>query len=317
MRHFLTLSLTLTLATSAAAQTRAAPAALQIVDGVNQQGLATDGWLDLLRRRQAGRRADGRTGDNIDSVSRIRKEWTAQELAWRDLIRQRAERWEREIPALARLFDPVPAPARATIVLGNRGGEDAFTHDPVTIGFDLAALQLNYGDASQPANQERIDRFFRHEYTHLMQKAWLATHPWPDSTPFDAALLDIWLEGLGNYYSLSERWKTVNGAPSESAARARAELVPRLVERMSALACATREEGEVLMADLSMGRFDQKWGALPAALWLEEEQAASNDALRRFVLAGPGGVRAFLERHLGPEQRAQLDEAQRASAQCR
>jgi hypothetical protein len=309
MRHFLTLHLALTLATSAAAQTRTSPAALQIVDGVNQHGLATDQWLAMLRRR-----LDSPT---YDSVARIRKEWTAEELAWRDLIRQRAKRWEREIPALALIFDPVSAPARATIGLGNRGGEDAFTHDSITVGFDLAALQANYGDASQPANQDRIDRFFRHEYTHLMQKAWLVTHPWAPSTPFDAALLDIWLEGLGNYYSLSERWKTVNGVPSESAARALAVLVPRLVERTSALACATREEGDVLMADLSMGRFDQKWGALPAALWLEEEQAVATDALRRFVLAGPGGIWAFLERHLAPEHLAQFGQARRASADCR
>jgi hypothetical protein len=249
-------------------------------------------------------------------VARIRKEWTAEELAWRDLIRERAKRWEPEIPALALLFDPVSAPARATIVLGNRGGEDAFTHDSVTIGFDLAALQANYGDAGQPVNQDRIDRFFRHEYTHLMQKAWLVTHLWAPSTPFDAALLDIWLEGLGNYYSLSERWKTVNGAPSESAARALAVLVPRLVERMSALACTTREEGEVLMADLSMGRFDRKWGALPVALWLERDQSESPDALRRFVLAGPAGVWTLIERHVAQDQTARLRAAREKAVNC-
>jgi hypothetical protein len=265
-------------------------------------------WLVMLRRRLES--------PAYDTVALIGREWTAEELAWRDLIRQRAEAWEREIPALVHLFDPVAAPARATIVLGNRGGEDAFTHDSITIGFDLAALQRNYGDPGQPANQDRIDRFFRHEYTHLMQKAWLVTHPWPGSTPFAAALLDIWLEGLGNYFSLSERWKTVNGAPSESAARALTELVPRLVERMSALACATREEGEILMADLSMGRFDQKWGALPVALWLEREQSASPEALRRFVLAGPGGAWTLIERHVTQDQVGRLREARQRALKC-
>ena len=308
MSRFLILPLFLTLATAAAAQTGAASTALQVVDGVHQRGMATDTWLAMLRRR-----LDSPT---YDSVARIRKEWTAEELAWRDLIRERAGRWEREIPGLAVPFDPVSGPARATIVLGNRGGEDAFTHDSVTIGFDLAALETNYGAAGQPVNQNRIDRFFRHEYTHLMQKAWLVTHPWPDATPFDAALLDIWLEGLGNYYSLSERWKAINGAPSETAARALAELVPRLVARMSALACANREEGEVLMADLSMGQFDQKWGALPIALWLEREQSGSPDALRRFVLTGPDGVWTLIERHVTQAQAARLREAREKAGNC-
>ena len=308
VRPVLLLHLALALAPAAAAQTRAAPAALQVVDGVDQHGSATDMWRAMLRRRL--------DSPLYDSVARISKEWTAEEISWRNLIRERAARWEREIPALTLLFDPVSAPVRATIVLGNRGGEDAFTHDSVTIGLDLAALQANYGGAGQPANQDRIDRFFRHEYTHLLQKAWLVTHPWPDSTPFDAALLDIWLEGLGNYYSLSERWKTINGAPSESASRALAELVPTLVERMSALACASREEGEVLMAELSMGRFDQKWGALPVALWLERDQSASPGALRRFVLAGPDGVWTLIERHATQDQVARLGEARQKAVNC-
>ena len=218
---------------------------------------------------------------------------SADEQKWAELIRARLERWESEIPALARVFEPVEGPEVAQVTIGNRGGEDAFTPNAVTIEFDVGKLQANYGDAVRAENVERIDRFFRHEYTHLLQKAWLVTHPYRADTPLRAALLDIWLEGLGNYYSLSSKWSP----GSEATQRALHELEPRFVARLAALACASSDRAAALTADLSMGRFDQKWGALPAALWLNAAQ--SPDALRAFVLRGPDGVWHLAEQHLG------------------
>ena len=46
---------------------------------------------------------------------------------------------EEEIAAVAEAYRPVAPPVSVLIVLGNRGAEDALTHDPTTIGFDLAA----------------------------------------------------------------------------------------------------------------------------------------------------------------------------------
>lgn len=228
--------------------------------------------------------------------------------AWAALIRTRAAAWPSEIPALAKNYAPVAAPEVATIVIGNGGGQDAFTHDATTIGFDVARLHAEYGDAALPENRERLDRFFRHEYVHLLQKAWLREHPYDASTPLRAALLGIWTEGLGNAYSLSERWR----GDAEAAKRARAELEPRFVARLAALACASSADADALTADLSMGRFDRKWGALPVALWLQAEPGSDRD----LVLAGPEGIWDLAARHLPDGSRAILWEARAAAALC-
>lgn len=41
--------------------------------------------------------------------------------------------------------------------------------------------------------------------------------------------------------------------------------------RLAALSCAPASAAEKLTADLSRGKFERKWGALPVALWLDEE----------------------------------------------
>jgi hypothetical protein len=282
--------------------------ALRVVSGVTPEGRATGQWLVMVRKRLPDAR--------YDSVASIRKPLTPEERAWDALIRSRAGAWEREIAAVAEAYRPVAPPAGVLIVLGNRGAEDAFTHDPTTIGFDLAALQVNYGDAGLPENADRMDRFFRHEYTHLMQKAWWVMYPSAMDTPLRHALADIWAEGLGNFRSLSGRWKSVGGRRSEASAARLAELEPRFVARLAALACATPEHAAALTADLSWGRFDRKWGAFTAALWLEEEPGDPDEALRNLVVAGPDGVWDLAERHLPEALRSVLREARLADSLC-
>lgn len=295
--------------TGLAAQERdtAAPA-LSVVAGFTDAGTASDQWLTMLRRRMSDADAT--------AFAQLVKPPTGPERAWMALIRSRVGHWEREITTVAGPFQPVAPPAAVLIVAGNRGGEDAFTHDARTIGFDLAALQATYGDAGASGNEARIDRFFRHEYTHLMQKAWLGVHPYEPTTPLGAALAEIWAEGLGNYHSLSDRWRAVDGVPSATASEVLAVLEPRFVARLAALACARRDHAAGLMADLSWGRFDRKWGALPAALWLDRETGGSADAVRAFVLAGPEGVWALAARHLSRALAAVLEEARRSAARC-
>ena len=244
------------------------------------------------------------------------KDPTAAERAWSSLIASRLERWQSETSALAALFVPAKPPASVQIVIGHGGGEDAFTHDANTIGFDAVRLHAEYGDASAPENADRIDRFFRHEYVHLLQKSWLARHPYAADTPLRAALLGIWLEGLGNYYSLSSRWRDGDGALTAPARQTLTRLAPRFLARLAALACASRERGPSLMSGLSMGPFTEKWGALPVALWLAEAERASPDALRAFIVAGPDGVWTLSSRHLSEESRAFLREIQDTAALC-
>jgi len=283
-------------------------ATLHVVSGTTDTGDATDQWLAMLRKRLSPA--------EYDSVARLHKHRTADEEAWAALIQSRIDSWELEIPALAAPFHPVSPPSRVLLVLGNRGGGDAFTHDPTTIGFDLAELSANYGMANQPQNTGLMDRLFRHEFTHLLQKAWLAGHPWLADSPLRAALLDIWLEGLGNYYSLSERWRSPNGQRADTAQRALAVLEPRFVARLSALACADSGKTDALLTGISSGPFDHKWGAVPAALWLEDEQEASPLALRSFIVASPAGVWDLADRHLPESLRLALKEARVADSLC-
>ena len=149
------LALALTPAISAAQTTP-----LSIESGLNPDGTATPRWLAMLRRRL--------DDSAYASVAGITKPLSGPERIWDSLARSRASSWQAEIPSLAGPWSPVPPPARVTVVLGNRGANDAFTHDSVTIGFDLAALQEVYGEAG-PDDAERLDRLFRHEFDHLMQ----------------------------------------------------------------------------------------------------------------------------------------------------
>lgn len=288
--------------------TQPVPTALRVIAGTAPDGTATPQWLAMLRKRLSG--------PAYDAVAGVRKPLTPAERAWADLIAARLASWERETPALVDLFAPVAAPPAVTIVVGNRGAEDAFTHDSVTIGFDLSALGREYGAADLAENADRMDRFFRHEYVHLLQKAWLGAHPVRADTPLRRALVEMWGEGLGNYFSLSDRWRGRDDAPSAHAAATLSTLEPRLAARLAALACATAKREAKLTADLSWGRFDSKWGALPVALWLERETRTSPGALRRFVQGGPGGVPDLAARQLPRPLRQVVAEALRAEALC-
>jgi hypothetical protein len=279
-----------------------------VVSAVTPAGDATPLWHAILRRRL--------DTAAYDSVAALRPPLDAPQTAWSRLIHARAAEWLAQTAAVAAPYHPAAPPATVVVVLGNRGASDAFTHDPRTIGFDLAALQQEYGDASLEENVERIDRLFRHEYAHLMQKSWLSDRPYPTDTPLRLALAEIWTEGLGTYHSMSDRWRATAGEPSDAARAALATLAPRFVARVAALACADDTDARRLAADLSWGRFDRKWGALTAGLWLEAEASRSPDALQRFVAAGPEGVWALASRHLSAELGAVLDEARAAEALC-
>jgi hypothetical protein len=280
---------------------------IAVTTGIEEDGTASAIWLDLVRRRRP---------EAVDDASRVRRPLDEKERAWAELIRSRAAEWPARLPSLVELFAPVDPPAAIRVVLGNRGAEDGFTHDPVTIGFDLSKLASLYGEAGSAENRDRIDRLFVHEYVHLLQKAWLPGHPQPRATPFELAELETWTEGLGNYYSMSKGWRASQGAPSATARAALERLEPRFVERMQALACAPPEEAARLTADLSNGPFAEKWGALTAALWIEQEASADPHAVRRFVQRVAAGIRELARRHLAPERFAALEQAREKSRAC-
>lgn len=288
-----------------------APAAasddLQLLAGTTPEGKASELWLAMLDRRLD----DGAYAQVAD----INKPLTVAETAWAALIRQRAQEWPIQLPPLQQVFPVTRPPRNVRIVLGNRGASDAFTHDPQTIGFDLSALQKAYGDAA--GNEDRIDRLFRHEYIHLMQKAWWQDHEFDMSTPQRLTIAEIWVEGMGNYFSMSDSWRAADGVHSDKSARTLETLEPVFVARLAALACANDEQARRLTADLSMGRFDRKWGALTAALWLERDMSVNADSLREFAAAGPAAVWELAEHHLPESLWRTLADARESAAICR
>lgn len=283
------------------------PPTISVVEGYRPDGTATALWLAVLRRRLPL--------PAYDSVAALRPPLLPEQREWATLITTRAKRWSAAAIPLMRLFDSSSV-ASVTIVLGNHGAEDAFTHDSLTIGFDLAALVRVYGMAAQPENGDRLDRFFRHEFVHILQKRWLARRPYEPQSPVEIALLDAWAEGLGNYYSLSPRWYPTPAGPSPVTTKALNQLQPRFLERMRGLACAEPAAAGPLLADLSAGPFDQKWGALPVALWLLADASGDPTALHRFAIAGPAGVWDLAERHLPPALRDSLRMVRATAHSC-
>jgi hypothetical protein len=280
---------------------------LEVVTAVTSDGRATDDWLAILRTRLDPAR--------YDSVASLKKLLAPEEASWDSLIRSREATWLAFTGPIISLYAPAEAPPMVRIILGNRGGEDAFTADPRTIGFDLSRLFAVYGSADDPANAARMDRFFRHEFSHILQKAWLAAHPWPINSPLDAALFDIWTEGLGNYYSLSDQWIDSNAELTTRARQTLAVLEPRFVSNLRALACADSASAAPLLVTLSSGPFDRKWGALPVALWLASE-SQPDTAIRRFIVAGRAGVWDLAARRIAPEFQDSLMVARSATSHC-
>jgi len=276
--------------------------------GVDASGAASEDWRAILQRRLSQ--------EEYEEVAELRHPLTDDDRAWEALIRSRRPEWSEATSAIAALYAPAPPPERVAIVLGNRGANDAFTHDPSTMGFDLAALETAYGSATLPVNTERIDRLFTHEYAHLMQKSWVRDHPYDANTPLRVALLGIWLEGLGNVHSMSERWRATDGVTSEKSKATLEVLQPRFIARLAAITCADDDAIAGLTADLSKGRFDRKWGALTVALWLDQEMSLDRSAYRRLVEDGPDGVIDLAHRHLPNNLAAVLDETLGAEKIC-
>jgi hypothetical protein len=229
-----------------------------------------------------------------------------EEAAWLALLRSRLPSWEVRVPELCVPFEGLCAPARVALVVGHQHGEDGFGLGGEVVYFDLSALVRAYGAAAEPANPARLDRFFAHEYTHVLHWRWARAHPQPSSTPLELALWAMAREGLGNLRSLSESWVGPGGALTLLARDTLAELEPILVERLAALARATPAEEAALTAGLSTGPFRKKWGALPVALWLAEESRGDDRRLRPFVAQGGAGVLALARRHLAQELAARL-----------
>ena len=275
-------------------------AAIQMVVklGVSDDGTVDSQWLEAIRERH--------DEGTLSALLRNQKQLSQAEIHWANLIQSRVSEWSKLIASLQIPFYGIAPPAAVSILLGNQGGEDAFVSSHSTICFDLGRLHDLYGSASETINRERIDRFFAHEFTHLMHKVWRQEHRLKLETPLDYALWECLTEGMGNYRSLSAKWLLENGELTRHAEEVLSRLQPIFAERIAALAKATDVEASQLMAGLSSGAFDQKWGALTVALWLAKEANGDDQNLRKWVDAGPTGILVLAQKYLPEDLKAEM-----------
>ncbi|GIL39006.1 hypothetical protein [Roseiterribacter gracilis] len=268
----------------------ATAAEVKIERGTTPGGLMTPAWKKAIRDRHEPAA--------FKALTKQLHPLQPDEIAWYNFVRAQIDEWRSKIPELDAPFAGVAPPKHLVVLLGNAGGDDGFTSGTDTICFDLADWRKNYGEAGTAANADRVRRILSHEYTHLLVARWSAKHPYARNTPYARAVYVLFNEGLGNYYSLTAQWRAKDGVLPDIAQAALTRNGPVLADRMQRLRTARVEEEAELTQGLSRGPFEQKWGAIPIALWLSREQSRNPDALRRFVAAGPAGVPAFIERNL-------------------
>jgi hypothetical protein len=244
--------------------------------------------------------------EELSAIRASKTNLSDEEAPWADLIRRKVPTWLTMIASLQIPFQSITPPDTVTILLGNVGGEDAFVYSGATICFGLNKLHSLYGSASTPANNNRIDRFFAHEFTHVLHKAWRKKHALELNSPFEYALWECLTEGLGNYRSLTDKWIVAGGKLTPHAREVLQRLQPIFAERISALEHTREAEAEPLLRGLSMGPFDQKWGALPVALWLAQEARGDDHNLQKWVEAGPAGVLILAQKYLPEELKAAM-----------
>jgi hypothetical protein len=261
--------------------------------GTLPTGAWTPEWAEAIGSRV--------TPDQFEDYARQQRTFSAEETAWARLIEERAVVLSSRGDSLALPFDRISLPPKVVVLIGNRGGEDGFTHGPGTICADVSAFVRVYGQASAPDASGRVDRILAHEFTHLLFAAWESVHPIKLDTPLQRALWECFEEGLGNYRSLSDAWLPKNGAFSEKSGQALNRLVPILLSRLDQLRTATPDEERELRKGLSSGPFGEKWGALPVALWFAMEAGGDDRNLRPWVAIGPEAVRTLAAKHGPPD----------------
>ena len=267
--------------------------------GVREDGTATPAWTEGIAVAIGLGAAEGFAREPLP--------FTPEASAWLEVLRDSIPAVRERAPQLASWFDM--RPMDAIVVAGNRGSSDGFAWLPDHIGINVQAFHATYGPPAKGA-VDRMTRIVAHEYLHLLTYAFYPDHRTYRTTPLDRALWTMFFEGIGDYVSVSERWKPdENGNDSEVTVRTLEQLEPILVERLEALVDATPEQEKELRRGISMGKFDRKWGSLPVALWLHREAARSGEreTLERMIREGRDGVLPLALRHAAPALRPRLE----------
>lgn len=268
-----------------------------IKPGVTGEIITTD-WKHALNSRMSKA--------YIDSISLLKRALTTEEKAWEKLIVSKIQTWNAFKDSLAVPFTDTEISDTIYVLLGYRGNDDGFTFGYQTVCLDLTALNNAYGDADQPENNNRIDRIFAHEYTHLLHKLWAKKQALKLQTFKDSILWECFYEGIGMYRSLNPKWIPVNGRLPEVSTTTLEKLYPVFIDRLITVETKnplTAEEKEQLHKNLSRGSVDQKWGAFPVAIWLVLEANGDDRKLQRWISNGPLSVIQLAKKYLTAEHR--------------
>jgi hypothetical protein len=272
--------------------------AIALEMSVREDGTATSRWAEGIAIAIGAERAAEFIEKQIPLTSAARDWYVVLEAAMPQ-IEQRAG-------LVADLFGLPADPA--TIVVGNRGSSDGFGWVPDKIGINVQAFTEAYGPPGDGA-EDRMVRIVAHEYLHLLTYAHYRNHRDLRQTPLDRALWTMFFEGIGDYVSVSSRWfPDEGGAYSPVTAETLGRLEPILVERLEKLVNADSSTERDLRANIAMGKFAEKWGSLPVALWLRSEtvRCGETETLRRILELERDGVIPLALRYADPSLRDRL-----------
>ena len=280
------------------------PAAVLLAITAIRNNKISDEWADALESRMDKSR--------IDSFKSITRELTVKETAWQKLIESKLNKWNSFRDSLAIPFQNIVLHDTIYVLLGYLGNDDGFTFRRQTVCLDLTALQNAYGDANLPENDNRVDRIYAHEYTHLLHKEWALKNKYEPSTFKDSILWECLYEGIGMYRSLNPKWLPVNGTLPTITTSTLEDLCAVFTERLIIIESGTtftEEEKVMLQANLSRGQVNKKWGAFPVAIWLSLEAEGKDENLIYWINKGPEAVIHLAAKYLSGKNRETLQAA--------
>jgi len=269
--------------------------------GLENDKISSD-WKDALTNRLSKK--------NLDSISKVKKPLTPAENDWYQLIKSRATQWASYRDSLQVPFSGRKINDTTYVLLGNQGGDDAFSYQHQTVCFDLTALHRAYGPAKKTVNTNRIDRIFSHEYTHLLSKAWAKNNNLTLKTYKESILWECMYEGVGMYRSMSAKWFPTGDSLSEISAKTFKTLYPIFTERLTAIETSKNlsEEDKIrLHKNLSRGSMKKKWGALTVAVWLAMEADGNDKNLIPWINMGPNALIPLAKKHLTGKEKIKFD----------
>ena len=276
--------------------------AVKVKVGITSNKISNE-WKEALTKRKSSA--------VLDSLSSVVKEITKEEQEWINLIQSKTNKWNAIRDSIKVPFKNITLNDTITVLLGYQGGDDAFTPNSKTICLDVNTMHREYGSATKPVNDNRIDRIFAHEFTHLLHKQWAIKNNLEIKSFKDQILWECVTEGFGMYRSMSSKWFPVGDSLSTTAEKTFQNLYPIFAERISKVVTnsnLTKEEENALHTNLSRGSMKRKWGALPVAVWLALEAKGNDENLVKWVNKGPDAIILLAEKYLTGESKIAFDE---------